>query len=57
VAEVIRQRLSAMPEVDEDEYYLPSTRFDVINVVVDTLRARAEDSGTGDVEFGPEDYD
>jgi hypothetical protein len=57
VAEEIRQRLSALPEVDEDEYYLPSTRFDVINVVVATLRARAEDSGTGDVEFGPEDYD
>lgn len=56
-AEEIRERLSAMPEVDEEEYYLPSTRFDVINVVVDTLRARAEDSGTGDIEFAPEDYD
>jgi hypothetical protein len=56
-AEEIRQRLTAMPEVDEEEYYLPSTRFDVINVVVDTLRARAEDSGTGDIEFAPEDYD
>lgn len=56
-AEEIRQRLSVMPEVDEDEYYLPSTRFDVINIVVDTLRARAEESGSGDVEFEPEDYD
>jgi hypothetical protein len=56
-AEEIRDRLAAMPEVDEDEYYLPSTRFDVINVVVDTLRARAEESGTADVEFAPEDYD
>lgn len=56
-ADEIRDRLSVMPEVDEDEYYLPSTRFDVINIVVDTLRARAEASGTGDVEFGPEDYD
>ena len=56
-AEEIRQRLSVMPEVDEEEYYLPSTRFDVINIVVDTLRARAEDSGTGDIEFAPEDYD
>jgi hypothetical protein len=56
-AEDIRERLAAMPEVDEEEYYLPSTRFDVINVVVDTLRARAEASGTGDVEFAPEDYD
>lgn len=56
-ADEIRERLDAMPEVDEDEYYLPSTRFDVVNVVVDTLRARAEASGTGDVEFAPEDYD
>lgn len=56
-AEEIRERLAAMPEVDEEEYYLPSTRFDVINVVVDTLRARAEESGTGDIEFAPEDYD
>jgi hypothetical protein len=56
-ADEIRDRLAAMPEVDEDEYYLPSTRFDVINVVVDTLRARAEASGTGDIEFSPEDYD
>ena len=56
-ADEIRDRLAAMPDVDEDEYYLPSTRFDVINVVVDTLRARAEASGTGDVEFSPDDYD
>lgn len=56
-AEEIEQRLEAMPEVDEEEYYLPSTRFDAINVVVDTLRARAETSGTGDVRFTAEDYD
>jgi hypothetical protein len=56
-ADEIKQRLEAMPEVDEEEYYLPSTRYDVINAVVDTLRARAESSGTGSVRFGPEDYD
>ncbi len=56
-ADEIKQRLEAMPEVDEEEYYLPSTRYDVINAVVDTLRARAESSGTGSVRFAPEDYD
>lgn len=56
-AEEIQQRLAAMPDVDEDEYYLPSTRFDVVTVIVETLRARGEASGTGDVEFAPEDYD
>jgi hypothetical protein len=55
--EVIDERLAAMPEVDEDEYYLPTTRLDVITVVVETLRARAEAAGTGDVEFTREDYD
>ncbi len=56
-AEEIQQRLAAMPEVDEEEYYLPSMRFDVINAVVDALRARAEASGTGDVHFAADDYD
>jgi hypothetical protein len=55
--DAIDERLGAMPDVDEDEYYLPTTRFDVITVVVETLRARAEATGTGDVEFTREDYD
>ncbi|MBS2018700.1 MAG: hypothetical protein JST00_37885 [Deltaproteobacteria bacterium] len=55
--EAIDERLAAMPEVDEEEYYLPSTRFDVVTVVVETLRARAEESGTGDVKFTRDDYD
>lgn len=55
--ELIEQRLAAMPDVDEEEYYLPTTRFDVINAIVDTLRARAEASGLGDVRYTPEDYD
>jgi hypothetical protein len=55
--EVIEERLAAMPEVDEDEYYLPTTRLDVVTAVVETLRARAESSGTGDVTFGKDDYD
>ena len=56
-AEEIERRLAVMPEVDEEEYYLPSTRFDVVTAVAETLRARAETSGTGDVRFEPEDYD
>jgi hypothetical protein len=55
--ELIDERLAAMPDVDEDEYYLPTTRFDVITAVVETLRAHAEASGTGDVTFTREDYD
>ncbi len=55
--DLIDQRLAVMPDVDEDEYYLPTTRFDVITAVVETLRAHAEASGTGDVTFSREDYD
>ena len=55
--EEIEARLAAMPEVDEEEYYLPSTRLDVVQAVVETLRARAESSGTGDVTFSKDDYE
>jgi hypothetical protein len=55
--EDIEQRLTAMPDVDEEEYYLPSTRLDVVQVVVETLRAKAEASGMGDVTFTKDDYE
>jgi hypothetical protein len=54
--EVIEERLAAMPHVDEEEYYLPTTRFDVLMVVVETLIARAEANGTSDVRFSRDDY-
>lgn len=54
--EEIEARLAAMPEVDEEEYYLPTTRIEVVTAVVEALRARAEASGTGDVSFTPDDY-
>jgi hypothetical protein len=56
-AELIEQRLAAMPEIDEEEYYLPTTRFDVVHAVIETLRAQAEATGLGDVAFEPSDYD
>jgi len=55
--EDIDARLAAMPEVDEEEYYLPTTRLDVVHVVVETLRAKAEASNMADVTFTKEDYD
>lgn len=55
--DVIEERLAVIPEVEEEEYYLPSTRIEVLTIVVETLRARAEASGTGDVTFTREDYD
>lgn len=55
--ERLEERLAAMPEVEPEEYFLPTTRFDVVHGVVEALRAHAEESGTGDVRFTREDYD
>lgn len=55
--ELVEARLQAMPEVDAQEYYLPSTRFDVVHGIFDTLRAYAESNGTDDVRFTRDDYD
>ncbi len=54
--QLIEERLAVMPHVDEDEYYLPTTRFDVLMVVAETLIARAEANGTEDVRFSRDDY-
>lgn len=55
--EEIAARLAAMPDVDEEEYFLPTTRFDVVTAVAETLRARAEAAGMGDVSFTKDDYE
>ena len=53
----IAQHLAKMPPVSEDEFVLPSTRADVIEIVVDQLKARAELRGHGDVTFDDRDYE
>jgi hypothetical protein len=55
-AQAIEGRLAALPHVEEDEYYAPSTRYDVVCIVVDALREGMRSRGMGDVTFGPEDY-
>jgi hypothetical protein len=55
-AEAVEARLAALPQVDEDDYYAPSTRYDVVCIVVDALREGLRARGLGDVTFGPEDY-
>ena len=47
--EILEQRLKALGEIDEEEYYAPTTRFDVVEIAVDTLRAKMQDDGNGDV--------
>ena len=54
--EVVEARLRALPEVDEDEYYAPTTRYDVVHVAYEALRAFMRDNGTADVRFTADDY-
>lgn len=53
----VAERLASLPPVDPDEYRLPTTRYDVLEIVVDYLRARAEAQGVGDVSLSDADYD
>jgi hypothetical protein len=54
--EAVEQRLEALPPVDDDEFFAPSTRFDVVSIVVDALRGAMEAQGLGGVRFSPQDY-
>lgn len=54
--EVVERRLASLPPAPEDEYYTPSTRWEVLEMVHEALRAHMSANGTGDVEFGPDDY-
>jgi hypothetical protein len=54
--ESIEARLAALPPVDEDDYYAPSTRFDVVSIVFEALREGMRARGLGDVRFTPDDY-
>jgi hypothetical protein len=56
VKDELERRLAALPEVEDEEYYLPSTRFDVVSLAVEALRAKMIADGHADVTFGPEDY-
>jgi hypothetical protein len=55
-AEAVEARLAALPQVEEEDFYAPSTRYDIVCIVVDALREEMRSHGTGDVTFGPEDY-
>ncbi len=55
--DAVEQRLAALPAVEPDDYYAPSTRFDVVAMVVDALREDMRARGVEDVRFHPEDYD
>jgi hypothetical protein len=53
---MLSDRLATLGEIDEEEYYAPTTRFDIVEIAVDTLRAKMQADGNGDVTFGADDY-
>lgn len=53
----IAARLATVPEVPDDQYYLLSTRIEVIEITVEALRARLEQEGYSELEYTPEDYE
>jgi hypothetical protein len=55
-SEAIEARLQALPDVEEEEYYAPSTRYDVVTIVFEALREGLRSRGLADVRFTPEDY-
>jgi hypothetical protein len=54
--EFLEQRLAAIPPVPEEEYFLFSTRLEVIEVAIETLHARMLESGYEGTLFQEEDY-
>ena len=54
--EEVERRLSVLPEVSDDEFYAPTTRFEVIEITIDAIRGQMQERGLGDVTFGPKDY-
>jgi hypothetical protein len=56
--QAVADRLAELPPVDEDEFYAPSTRLEVIDIAVDAIRARRLAAGEeAEVHLGPEDYE
>jgi hypothetical protein len=52
----IEARLAALPPAEDDEFYAPSTRFDVLSIVVEALREGLRSRGLADVRFTRDDY-
>ncbi len=55
--EAVAARLAELPQVSEEEYFAPSTRLEVIDIVVDAIRARRMAADEADALLRPEDYE
>jgi hypothetical protein len=52
----VEERAGVLPKVDEEEYYLPSTRFDVLTIIVEAMRAKMVADMRGSARFTLSDY-
>ncbi len=52
----VAARLAELPEVSEEEYFAPSTRLEVIDIVVEALRAKQLGAGQSSSCLTREDY-
>jgi hypothetical protein len=53
----VAARLADLPQVDEDEFYAPTTRLEVIDIAVEAIRARRAAAGEGEAVLRPDDYE
>jgi hypothetical protein len=54
--DAVAQRLESIAPVGEDEYWMLSTRLEVLMTVAEQLRTQMEAGGVGDVSFDATDY-
>lgn len=54
--EALVQRLAALPPVSEAEYWLLSTRFEIVEMAADQARRELSRAGLENVHYGPADY-
>jgi hypothetical protein len=55
--EAVEARLAELPVVTDEEFFSLSTRLEVIDIAVDSIKARMMSSGLGEVAFSPQDYE
>jgi hypothetical protein len=54
----VAERLAQLPPVSDEEFYAPSTHIELVDIVVDTIRARRIAAGMEpDAHLEPEDYE
>jgi hypothetical protein len=52
----LERRLSTLPPVPADQYFLFTTRLEVLEVANEALHARLEEQGYGETELSEDDY-